>query len=988
MDRKFINKIWLWNIVLAALLLAGICFLFLNRSYLELNPWGTYDYGYEATRVNCGDDGKLYARLSSAQELFKINLSGEIEQLITFEKLPLNAIVEQFAIDKTGNIFTVEIDPGVLLESQTAYSIKKYDKNGELLAVITEFCGTNDINSLLVSPVSCFESKDGVLYFAKITDTAVEIQKYDQNGLHAVMTCEKDPATVSDIDDYDYSIDTNTLILSLKNGRIISRAANGKEETANARWPGEVTWNLNSDANGGFYYTDLSSSRIYNVNRLHNDRRTMIDLTRENELIDANLYDAILRNYSVSSNGTICLNGRKNILLISPEGKIRSLPASGKFSRGFQWLLCAVWAVAVLCLLLALYFAVILLRYCIRYPTELATVMFYLFLIAVAGVMAAKLTHGNVLRDYEKTLVKENQQLAVIAARFFDERSIGAINGKFDYDKPEFKTLQNEAEKVFRPAGEKDLSADRTFVLYKTDGKMLRLLVSNSWSSLWQPLPRNESSSGLYELIEQKKCDSVTEQFGKKTYINSYAPVIDKDGEAIGLVCVNFDLSNIYNELRAQFWRDMIGLIFLLITFHLIIVELNHLISAWKSSRMAGTSLRENTSVIRLVSFLTYMTVSMSLLYCAARIAQFDQTALALPKELVMALPFAVEMLSIVTLNLFIASYMDRWGWKPQMIVGVILMIIGCAMTWQAESLTLFLLGRVFNGAAFAVQVNALKAFIVCETDLEQRKIGQAERTTGRFAGGLCGITIGTLIATYATIQTTFLFSALIALLLLVAVWLLTKNRHIAVMKADKISTAKAFGIMLKEPRILFFLLLVFFPLYFLDGFNSYLVPVVVKNSNLNKDYIGYASFIVYLCCAYFSKPLSLKLSKKVSLYLCIIGGLTLYLIATVVLQVIGNLAGILLASVIFGIGISINGGLITEMFLRSYIAKRMGANNMNNICGILFAVKSGLGPVLLGVCWKFAAGNGILLYCGLAVILAAVYFVFYRQDIAHDNEA
>ena len=459
MGRKVINKIWLGNIIVAVLLLAGICFLYLNRNYLEFNPWGSHSYGYDATRVAYGEDGKLYARLSSGQELFKINPNSDIERLITFENLPLNAIVEQFVIDKDGNIFTVEIDPGILSESQTTYSIKKYDNNGRLLNVIDDFSGAlDDINSLLVSPISCFENKDGVLYFAETTDTAVEVQKYDQYGLHAVTSFKKDPALVNNIDDYDYSPEAKTLVLALKNGRIVQRDARGNEQPANTRWPGEVTWNINCDAEGGFYYTDLNSSRIYNVNKLHSERRTMIDLAAQTELVDANLFDEILRNYTVSSNGTICINGRKNILLVAPDEKIRSCPTTGEFARQFQWLLCALWAVAVLCLLLALYFAALLLRYFIHHPTELAKVMFYLFLIAVAGVMAAKLTHGNVLRDYEKTLVKENQQMAVIAARFFDEQSIRAITGKFDYDKPEYKTLQSEADKIFRPAGEKDLS--------------------------------------------------------------------------------------------------------------------------------------------------------------------------------------------------------------------------------------------------------------------------------------------------------------------------------------------------------------------------------------------------------------------------------------------------------------------------------------------------------------------------------------------------
>ncbi len=983
MEKKTISRRIVLNAFLVVLFVVSAAFIWYSRDYLDMNPWDSYNYGYEATRIDVGDDGNIYARPSSAQELLKINLNNEIERLVNFTDLPLNAFIEQFAIDKDGNIYTVEIYPAGREDDKTGYGIKKYTNDGALLATIAEFDNkTEAANSLNVSPINFLQFKNGVLYFGEQTDKAIIISKYDTSGLQPVLTVPLTARQLNDIEDLQYLPETAMLIVARRNGQMSYRAANGSETVANGGWPGEVNWNLEGDGHGGLYYADLDSNRVYNINPQVSGRRVALDLNSQAALVDMDWSDEILRNFNVGGTGALCVNGRKNILLIAPDGTMKTLPAVARIANDFKFFLIAVWLAALVGLLIVLYFATKLLHFVVRYPTELAKVMFYLFIIAAAGVMAAKLANDNIMRDYEKTLTKENQQLAVIAARVFDAEALKAINGKIDYNKPEYKLLQQDADDIFRPAGDKNQSIDRGFVLYKpVDGKM-RLVVSNHWRSLWQPLPRNESTEGYYQLAEKATVESWTEQFGKKAYIVSYAPVLDTADKVIGSVEVRYDLSNVHNELRLQFWRDLVGIIFLLVTFHLIIVELNQLLGAWKRSREIGQPLSDNLSIVRLLSFLTYMAVSMSLLYCASRIGQFDQTGLAIPKELVMALPFAVEMLSVVTLNLFLAGYMDRWGWKPQMIVGVVLMIIGCIMTWGAVSLPLFLLGRVFNGAAFAVQVNALKAFVVCEQDPHQRKIGSAERTTGRFAGGLCGITIGTLVATYSTLQATFLCSAVIAVILLLAVCLLTKNSRFEATEHDKVSTIQAFFIVLKEPRMLFYLALVFFPLYFLDGFNSYMVPVVVKNLQLDSDYIGYASFIVFLCCSYFSKPLALNLSRRLPLYGCILIGMGLYLTATVVLLLTGTLGGIILASVIFGLGISINGGLITEMFLHSYVTKQMGNNNMNNVCGILFALKGGLGPVLLGVCWKFGAGNGILMYCAGAVVLAAIYLSVFRKGI------
>ena len=986
MEKKTISRRIVLNTVLVVLFVVSAAFIWYSRDYLAMNPWDSYNYGYEATRIDVGDDGKIYARPSSAQELWKINLNNEIERQINFTELPLNAFIEQFAIDKAGNIYTVEIYPAGREDERTGYGIKEYANDGTLLATIAEFDNkTEAANSLVVSPINFLQFKNGVLYFGEQTAKALVVSKYEPGGVQQVLTVPLTAQQLSDVEDFEYLPETATLIISRKNGQMRYRAANGSETVANGGWPGEINWNINGDGQGGLYYADLDSNRIFNINPQGSGRRVVLDLNSQAALVDMDWADEILRNFTVGGAGALCVNGRKNLLLITPDGVQTALPAVAVLANKLRLYLLSIWLAALAGLLIALYFVAKLLRFVVRYPTELAKVMFYLFIIAAAGVMAAKLANDNIMRDYEKTLTKENQQLAVIAARVFDTEALKAINGKLDYDKPEFKLLQQDADDIFRPAGDKNQSIDRSFVLYKPVDTKMRLVVSNHWRSLWQPLPRNESTEGYYQLAEKKTVESWTENFGKKAFIVSYAPVIDGADKIIGSVEVRYDLSNVHTELRLQFWRDLVGIIFLLVTFHLIIVELNQLLGAWKRSREIGQPLSDNLSIVRLLSFLTYMAVSMSLLFCAARIAQFDQTGLALPKELVMALPFAVEMLSVVTLNLFLAGYMDRWGWKPQMVVGVILMIVGCVLTWGAVSLPLFLLGRVFNGAAFAVQVNALKAFVVCEQDPHQRKIGSAERTTGRFAGGLCGITIGTLVATYSTLQATFLCSAVIAVVLLLAVCLLTKNRRFETTEHDKVSTIQAFIILLREPRMLFFLVLVFFPLYFLDGFNSYLVPVVVKNLQLDSDYIGYASFIVYLCCSYFSKPLALNLSRKLPLYGCILIGMGLYLTATVVLQLTGTLGGIILASMIFGIGISINGGLITEMFLHSYVTKRMGNNNMNNVCGILFALKGGLGPVLLGVCWKFGAGNGILLYCGGALVLTAIYLSLFRKGITRE---
>ena len=803
--------------------------------------------------------------------------------------------------------------------------------------------------------------------------------------MHEILNYEPSADQINDIEDYDYLPQSNSLALSLKNGKLFMRESDGREHLVNNTWPGEVPWNVNDDRHGGFYYADLNNNRIYDVAKQPGNRQIILDLNQQRQLVDSDHCDEMLRTFSVDIHGNICVNGRMNILVVTPQGQVTAYPGRATCSLGMRWYVFTVWLAAVLSVLILVFLAFKLLRYTMRHPTELAKIMFYLFLIAVAGIMAAGIARNSVLDDLERLLIRENQQIAVVAARHFDADAISAISGKADYDNSAFKRLESESDKLFRPAGSKNLSAARSFALYKLDNGSMRVLVVNSWRSLWQPLPNNAANNKIYTIAAKNTVESEIEHFGKKAYIQTYAPVTDRGGTVIALLRVSYDLTNVYNELRAKFWRDLIGIIFMLITFHLIIVELNKLFEGWKISATTGNVVTNGSLIIRQVSFLVQMTGSLALLYSTVRIAQLGQNWLALPGEIIMALPFVVEMITVVLLSMFITGRLEKWGWKPQMIGGVLITITGCLLTWLAQDVIVFLSGSMLCGAAAVMQSNAMKTFVVCESDVEQRKLVQVERSAGGNAGGLCGIIIGTMIATYGSLQTTFFAGALVAVVLLVVVCLFTTNRYIADSTAliKRANVPKAMVVMFSKPRMFLFMLMLFYPLYFLDSFFGYLVPLTVKNWKIGSEFIGYASFIGCILTAYFSKPICLALSRKISVYKCILCGFVMYLAATVLLQFIPTPTGIIISSVLFGIGACVNGSLATEMFMRAYNAKEVGVNNINNITAIVYTIRNGIGPVILGFCWQLAPGRGIIIYCGVAVLLAVIYLLIYRKDLA-----
>ncbi|MGF1476123.1 MAG: MFS transporter [Geminicoccaceae bacterium] len=267
-------------------------------------------------------------------------------------------------------------------------------------------------------------------------------------------------------------------------------------------------------------------------------------------------------------------------------------------------------------------------------------------------------------------------------------------------------------------------------------------------------------------------------------------------------------------------------------------------------------------ALIRLPLFIFMFAEELSRSFLPLYAAEMGQPSIALDPAFTLGLPITLFMLTVACATPVAGWLVDRFGVKRILIIGMVPGLIGCIGTAGAETLWALIGWRALTAIAYAVMFIAAQGFVARHSSGQNRTKSMALFVVAVVAAGVCGMSVGGILADHIGHRQTFLLSAALILLsmLLVAVLLPAERKS----RADKAARAAkpAVGRMMTV-RLAALLLFAAIPAkLLLTGYLFYLVPILLEQAGSTSSATGRVMMLYGLAILAVS-PLAARLSDR-----------------------------------------------------------------------------------------------------------------------------
>ena len=229
---------------------------------------------------------------------------------------------------------------------------------------------------------------------------------------------------------------------------------------------------------------------------------------------------------------------------------------------------------------------------------------------------------------------------------------------------------------------------------------------------------------------------------------------------------------------------------------------------------------------IRIALFLFMMAEELSRSFLPLFVRDLDAPVTGLSETLLMGLPIGLFMLLVAVFTPFAGAWCDRFGSRRTLVLGTLPAVAGFVGTAVAGTLVELLLWRSACALGYAVMFIGAQGFIARHSRRQDRARGMATFVAAVIVAGLCGASMGGILAGQIGYRGTFAVSAVLALAAALAVAILLPNEPPE--RAERAPvTLRDYGVVLANPRFAALLLFSSVPTkLMLTGYLFYLVPV------------------------------------------------------------------------------------------------------------------------------------------------------------------
>jgi predicted MFS family arabinose efflux permease len=488
----------------------------------------------------------------------------------------------------------------------------------------------------------------------------------------------------------------------------------------------------------------------------------------------------------------------------------------------------------------------------------------------------------------------------------------------------------------------------------------------------------SDGTGALYSTHRADSVDNARYVAGLNLKDTAFVPLLsDSTGTHVKAVIA---LSRSYIESKSR--TIIIDAVTLLVTTILFAVEIVlflgiffHRQAVAHAAGSRSVSAAEDTAIVRPQAFLFFLAASMAASFLPVVLKNFEPI-LGLPENIFLGLPLTVELMASIASTLVTGVILDRSGWRPPFLAGLLVVAAGTLLSAIAPTTVPFLMARLVVGVGYGFAWMSLRGFVANGSTQASQATGFAGLNSGIYAGINCGVVVGALLLDRLSYSGIF-WTSLALVGVAIAFCLAFTTNQTPVSSSKAVQSAGSASELISDSRVQVFFLTVAIPTAICLMFLNYMVPVYAKTIGISAGDVGRLFLLYGLCVVYLgpvlSRTLIAKYSAKTSTgfsFLLIIAGLLLF----------GFFPSPLTCTIaVLTLGLSDGIGLVARnnYFLAFPTVKRFGVGKSMGVFSIVTKLGQTAGPIIFGWLSLVYFGVGML---GIAFAVALLVFMFLAK--------
>lgn len=301
------------------------------------------------------------------------------------------------------------------------------------------------------------------------------------------------------------------------------------------------------------------------------------------------------------------------------------------------------------------------------------------------------------------------------------------------------------------------------------------------------------------------------------------------------------------------------------------------------------TSGQQGTALIRIAVFVFSLAEELTRTFLSVYIKELFDPVPGLAMEVVIGAPIALFMLLWAVAQPFAGAYSEKFGRRKIFLIGAACAAIGLAASGLSITLIHLLIARSITAIGYAMVFISAQGFVIDNTTRETRAQGMAGYAGGILTAGVCGPAIGGILADQIGFRTTFILSAVLALVAAVMVYRAIQERPIHA-QSERFSLA-SLGLFIANPRFMGVVLFSAIPTKLaLTALVFFLVPLYLNEQGISQSMIGRVLLLYWLAMIFVS-PVASNLSDR-------LGNRKIFVVAGGVLAAIAGVVAVLNTSI------------------------------------------------------------------------------------------
>lgn len=340
----------------------------------------------------------------------------------------------------------------------------------------------------------------------------------------------------------------------------------------------------------------------------------------------------------------------------------------------------------------------------------------------------------------------------------------------------------------------------------------------------------------------------------------------------------------------------------------------------------------------------------------------------------------------------FFAVLIDRYGRKPILVIGFILLVIGCFSYRFAAVISILMIVRAVHGIGYSASSNATSTIVADIIPRERRSQGIGYYGFVTAASLALGPAFGLLVMKNADIKTAFTVAAALAFLGLILSFFVSyekKNTAQYTSEDEKKNSSIKEGS--KKSKINFGYektalpasLIMFFVAFAYSGIVTFLPTYA---GTLGIEHIS-IYFITYAIVLLITRIIVDHITKKKDIRIVLMPGMILMVVAFILLGTVKTLPYLLVAAVFYAIGFGSVQPTLNAIVVSLCMPSRRGAANSTFFSSMDLGI--GLGAFVWGLVSQQFGYSSIYFGCIVFMVLAMVSYLilFIRKKGIKDDK-